>query len=536
MVRLQGSPVALAVAAVPGELAGMLYRWRDAVHGMVLAVANASRWKAIESRALIKDQSEAAWYTMYESRSIPSFIATKSIPPDDFDDLLRVFSVNYTVCSGPGRRERPPRVQQTHAVLAMLLHYYTAAVEHKTLQELFGVSPTTFSRVLRRAEVALDRALSHMQDSAVRWPSKALQRDWAVLTNAKEPLMEGVFAFVDGKNYRVQSPSNADLQNAHYNGMLPVLAVANASRWKAIESRALIKDQSEAAWYTMYESRSIPSFIATKSIPPDDFDDLLRVFSVNYTVCSGPGRRERPPRVQQTHAVLAMLLHYYTAAVEHKTLQELFGVSPTTFSRVLRRAEVALDRALSHMQDSAVRWPSKALQRDWAVLTNAKEPLMEGVFAFVDGKNYRVQSPSNADLQNAHYNGSWNDGEVSCHLQARVSDERFVAPGMKIASVSAFPVSGRCSGRIITPLKEGDLDRNPPCDRLALQTMSDCITSLRQAAEWGMGATGKVYRQLLLPLPYNPLVRGRRLSNMFQLYNFRVRRTGLSQIKNVFGA
>ncbi|ETV66262.1 hypothetical protein H257_17231 [Aphanomyces astaci] len=264
---------------------------------------------------------------------------------------------------------------------------------------------------------------------------------------------------------------------------------------RAIESRALIKDQSDAAWYTMYESRSIPSFIATVSIPPDDFDDLLRVISVHYTVCSGPGCRGRPPRVQQKHAVLAMLLDYYTAAVEHKTLQELFGVSPTTFSRVLRRAEVALDRALSRMQDAAVRWPSKALQRDWAVLTNAKEPLVEGVFAFVDGKNYRVQSPSNADLQNAHYNG-----------------------------------------RIITPLKEGDLDRNPPRDRLALQTMSDCITSLRQAAEWGMGATGKVYRQLLLLLPYNPLVRGRRLSNMFQLYNLRVRRTGLSQIKNVFGA
>ncbi|RHZ12769.1 hypothetical protein DYB37_013481 [Aphanomyces astaci] len=176
-----------------------------------------------EVRALIKDQSDAAWYTMYESRSI---IDTVSIPPNDFDDLLRVFSVHYTVCSRPGRRGRPPRVQQKHAVLAMLLHYYTAVVKKKTLQELFGVSSTTFSRVLRRAEVALDRALSHMQDAAVRCPSKTLQRDWAVLTNAKEPLVYGVFAFVDGKNYRVQSPSNAGLQNAHYNGMLTVTECA----------------------------------------------------------------------------------------------------------------------------------------------------------------------------------------------------------------------------------------------------------------------------------------------------------------------
>ncbi|KAF0753270.1 hypothetical protein AaE_005768 [Aphanomyces astaci] len=131
--------------------------------------------------------------------------------------------------------------------------------------------------------------------------------------------------------------------------------------------------------------------------------------------------------------------------------------------------------------------PSKALQRDWAVLTNAKEPLVEGVFAFVNGKNYRVQSPSNTDLQNARHNGwlhcvyvteclcfgvhgtfiwarhnypgSWNDGEVSRQLQERVTSVLLLR------------------GRIITPLKEGDLDRNPPRDLLALQTMSDCITS-----------------------------------------------------------
>jgi hypothetical protein len=107
---------------------------------------------------------------------------------------------------------------------------------------------------------------------------------------------------------------------------------------------------------------------------------------------------------------------------------------------------------------------------------------------------------------------------------------------MKVASDSAFPVSGRCAGRIVTPLKEGDLERHPLNCRLGMKAMSDCITSLRQAAEWGMGAVSKVYRLLLLPLPYNPELRSLRLNSMFKLYNFRVRRTGISQIKNVFGA
>ncbi|KAF0685317.1 Aste57867_22762 [Aphanomyces stellatus] len=227
-------------------------------------------------------------------------------------------------------------------------------------------------------------------------------------------------------------------------------------------------------------------------------------------------------------------------------------------------AEDALDRALRRLPYAAVKWPSKTTQEDWAKLTNAKEPLVHGVFGFVDGKKYRVQRPSNVDLQNAQYNGwlhcafvtvclcfgvdgtiiwarhncpgSWNDGEMSRSLEARMADDRRVAPGMKDASDSAFPVAGRCAGRIITPLKEGDLERHPHSRRAALHTIKDCITSLRQAAECGMGAAGKVYRQLMLPLPYNPVVRGQRLSNIFRLYNFRVRRTGLSQIKTVFGA
>ncbi|ETV67580.1 hypothetical protein H257_16306 [Aphanomyces astaci] len=193
-------------------------------------------------------------------------------------------------------------------------------------------------------------------------------------------------------------------------------------------------------------------------------------------------------------------------------MQELFSLTPSTFARVLGRAEDALWRTLKSIPDASIRWPSKFKQAYWASKSNAREPLVHGVFAFVDGKNLRVQEPSNADLQNAHYNGwlhcvfvtgvvcyglggtliwgshncpgSWNDGEMSRRLQDILSDDSKVGPGI-----------------IITPLKDGDLERQPPECRLALQTMSDCITSLRQAAEWGMGSATKVYRQLLLPLP-----------------------------------
>ncbi|ETV99731.1 hypothetical protein H310_07789 [Aphanomyces invadans] len=101
----------------------------------------------------------------------------------------------------------------------MVLHFYTAALESKTLQELFGLSATTFSRVLHKAEEALSVALKAMKDARIQWPSKKTQALWASKTQEREPLVTGVFALVDGKNFRVQIPTNADLKNAQYNGL-----------------------------------------------------------------------------------------------------------------------------------------------------------------------------------------------------------------------------------------------------------------------------------------------------------------------------
>jgi hypothetical protein len=61
------------------------------------------------------------------------------------------------------------------------------------------------------------------------------------------------------------------------------------------------------------------------------------------------------------------------------------------------------------------------------------------------------------------------------------------------------------------------------------------VTSVRQAAEWGMGAPSKVFRRLNMRLPFNPETRRLRLSNIFRLYNLRVRALGITQIGSVFG-
>ncbi|KAE9083708.1 hypothetical protein PF010_g21108 [Phytophthora fragariae] len=105
---------------------------------------------------------------------------------------------------------------------------------------------------------------------------------------------------------------------------------------------------------------------------------------------------------------------------------------------------------------------------------------------------------------------------------------------MNVVSDSAFPSSTAMVGRILTPLKDGDLEKILPSLRSSARTVHNAITSVRQAAEWGMGSIQKVYSRLNLPLPYDQKLRGMRLTNMFRMANFRVRTVGISQIRTTF--
>ncbi|EGZ19629.1 hypothetical protein PHYSODRAFT_429323, partial [Phytophthora sojae] len=152
-----------------------------------------------------------------------------------------------------------------------------------------------------------------------------------------------------------------------------------------------------------------------------------------------------------------------------------------------------------------------------AKLVEAREPLLKHTFGFIDGKNLRVQQPSNADLQNAMYNGwlhsvfvtgticfaadgriiwckhncpgSWNDSDSSLDFRSKLLDPTLCPDTrMNVVSDSAFPCSPSMVGRILTTLKDGDLERILPSLRSSARALHNAITSVRQAAEWGMGS------------------------------------------------
>jgi hypothetical protein len=215
-----------------------------------------------------------------------------------------------------------------------------------------------------------------------------------------------------------------------------------------------------------------------------------------------------------------------------------------------------LNKSLQRLTLAKINWPTKAEQRAYAARIEAKYPDIKGRFGFVDGKDFRVQEPSDTEraVQRlvlitgvlcfsvdgliiwAKHNcvGSWNDGDMSRELQEKLLRADLCEEDYGIVADTAFPVSKGLRGKSISPLKENELERAHPLAQAALLSLSNSITSLQQACEWGVGSIEKVWRQLLRPLPYNPALRRIRLTNLFRLWNFRVRTTGISQIRNVF--
>lgn len=169
------------------------------------------------------DFKDSAFAKLYDAGDDDDFLAGLSITRASFEHLLTLFAPFYLEGDTwrPGDAGRPPAFNNDcKYTLGLILTFYRNSMELNALSMMFGLPPSTCSRVLQRSERALLRALESIPDAQIRWPTFEQQAEWALLVNAKNDLVEGRWGFIDGKNYPVQKPSGDDLQNAMYNGWL----------------------------------------------------------------------------------------------------------------------------------------------------------------------------------------------------------------------------------------------------------------------------------------------------------------------------
>ena len=169
----------------------------------------------VTSAGLLKPQG-SPWCKLYDHGDDYHFINMTSLDRNSFHKLLDVFKRYYDFSWKSKKVGRPGSLKTKHEVLGLVLMFYTATIECKSLCGHFGIPPTTLSRTLRKAETALLLTLKSIPEALIKWPSLELQRFWSVLVSRKEPLLKKKFGFIDGKNYRVQKPSDSEMQNAHF--------------------------------------------------------------------------------------------------------------------------------------------------------------------------------------------------------------------------------------------------------------------------------------------------------------------------------
>ncbi|KAI9921910.1 hypothetical protein PsorP6_001293 [Peronosclerospora sorghi] len=81
--------------------------------------------------------------------------------------------------------------------------------------------------------------------------------------------------------------------------------------------------------------------------------------------------------------------------------------------------------------------------------------------------------------------GLWNDGDTNREFREKLLDPTATLQHLGVLADVDFPVTGRMFGRIVTPIKDGDLLRavDQGENKAEVKRAKSAITSIRQEAE-----------------------------------------------------
>jgi len=272
----------------------------------------------------------------------------------------------------------------------------------------------------------------------------------------------------------------------------------------------------------------------------------------------GSGRK----RLMETQDVLGLTLTWLHVPAYHVMLMLTWSLAPGTLSVYLRDWQQCLLCAFKRCAEARVTWPDVPTMHGLAELITARQPQLHGVFGFVDGLNLAIHDPPVGAMQNAYYNGwlggcycsslllfgpdgcilwctlnwpgSWSDAALARQLYDLLTD---LPDGLAIAADSAF-TRADMAARIIRPLKADEMERYSRTvsvrQFVAAVKRHRLALSIRQSAEWGMGAFQQMVGRLHHRLSADPKTRRQLLDLACHYYNYRTRTVGLNQIRTVY--
>ena len=337
--------------------------------------------------------------------------------------------------------------------------------------------------------------------------------------------------------------------------VLLLLLIKSKLRRRTYITNQILLQPKSSPFSKLLASGTDMHFITLMGMNIDTFRTLHELVHPLFNV-SNEGR---PRRLNTVHS-LGLALHYLNSTMKMKTLSMIFGAGPATLSRTLNETLSHLTTILTKLREARVIWPNREMLETYAAMINQRESRLEHVFGFMDGVYFLVQEPADPELQTQLYN-AWKQHTTTCtnvfvfvatgeiaygayNSPGTWHDSRTALPVYKmlidhtpdpfcVVADSAFPSTDSLHNKVLKPLRLGQRFRDENEMRES-QVLSRAVTSVRQAAEWGVRALQGGFSRLLTRLPVDTEHRARTIRLCIHLYNLRCRTLGLNQIKTVF--
>jgi hypothetical protein len=270
-------------------------------------------------------------------------------------------------------------------------------------------------------------------------------------------------------------------------------------------------------------------------------------------------RRRGRPRLLDIHSQVGLYLFYVGSTMKAKHLALIFGVLPNTVTATIKKMARRLVLALQHQQAAKIKFPTVEEIQDLCEMVRHREPMIDDVFAFLDGIALPIQCSPDENVQNAFYNGyygdtmvnniilfaptgkiiyavfncpgSWHDSTVAEPLKQLVLDLDLI---YKICVDQGFPRSGAFYDRFVGPLSKRARRSLSPILRKIILQLHNKYVSLRQSSEWGMRGLQGSFSRLKSRLTSDCRMRYLIIYSILLLSNFRIEYSGLNQIATVF--
>jgi DDE superfamily endonuclease len=267
----------------------------------------------------------------------------------------------------------------------------------------------------------------------------------------------------------------------------------------------------------------------------------------------GGGRQ----RIIDAKTCLGLVLAWYRFRGPEYILQGWFGFTGSHANVWLRFGRRGLLLLLQNNADEKVEMPSVAKVQVLKEVVKAQHHLLADVYAVADGLKLYFESTSDMDEQSMYYNG-WKAAHFITNLFVFSADGRCIAavlnaPGSLHDSTLAQwggiyhdledmynRTGGKCcvdsafstaKNSFLVKSSENYANANTALEMLRMEQ----ATSLRQAAEWGMRAIQSAFPRLKDTIHYEENgERGVFMSLVPLLYNYRLEKVGMNQIRNVY--